>query len=201
MIVSVLVALGYTTSRGQVTQFRLMQSARLLHSDIQGLRSMAIATNRQTRLVLLEADAALDPYEAQQGEWLCQVGNRSSASTEWDTLPINKGEVVDDTQGERSLAEDGANESKGISLAPWPPLTGPGTGNADAIVFSPRGWVDNPASDFTDGYIVLELVNKLGVDDGGDKRVAVRLSRGGLVRLETSEANTVASGSVGTGNP
>ena len=174
-----------------------MQTARLLHSDVRTLRSMAIATNRQTRLVLVQADVDLNPDEAQQGEWLCQVGDRSSGSTEWDTLPIDEGGVNDDTQGTRSLAPGGRDEVRGISLAQSAPLVGPGTGNAGSIVFSPRGWLENPAGDFEDGYSVLDVVNKTVLDSGADQRARIRLSRGGMVRLETSENNTVASGAVG----
>lgn len=196
-VIAVLAAIGFSSARGEISKFRLMQAARLLHSDARTLRSMAIATNRQTRLVLVQGDSDLDPGADQQGEWLCQVGNRSSASTEWDTLPLDKDGVHDDRQGTRSIAPDGDDEAPGISLAQWAALAGPGSGNTDAIVFSPRGWVDNPASDFADGYIVLELVNKTVLDGGGEQRARVRLSRGGMIRLETSENNTVASGAVG----
>lgn len=196
-VVAILAAIGFSSARGQISQFRLMQTARLLHSDVRTLRSMAIATNRQTRLVLVQADVDLNPDEAQQGEWLCQIGDRSSASTEWDTLPIDEDGVNDDTSGTRSLAPGGRDEVRGISLAQWAPLVGPGTGNAGSIVFSPRGWLENPAGDFVDGYIVLDVVNKTVLDSGADQRARIRLSRGGMVRLETSERNTVASGAVG----
>lgn len=197
-VIAVLAGIGFSSARGQISQFRLMQTARLLHSDIRTLRSMAIATNRQTRLVLVQADDDLNPDEAQQGEWLCQVGNRSSSSSVWDTLPLDEGGVNDDEQGTRSLAPGGRDEARGISLAPWAPLTGPGSGNASSIVFSPRGWVENPPGDFVDGYLVLEVVNKTVLDSGADQRARVRMSRGGMIRLETSERNTLASGAVGT---
>ena len=198
VVVAVLAAIGFSSARDEISRFRLMQAARLLHSDLRYLRSMAITTNRQTRLLLVQADTAMDPAEPQQGEWLCQVGNRSVGSNEWDTLPPDVGGVLDVSDGERSLAEGGTDEATGISLAPWPALTGPGAGNADAIVFSPRGWVDNPATDFADGYIVLELVNKVALDEGADQHAAVRLSRGGLAHLETGPSTSVAPNPVGS---
>lgn len=196
-IIGVLAAIGMYSGRQQIAQYRLMSAARLLQSDIQGLRATAISTNRQTRLLLIEADAAMDPQEAQIGAWLLQVGDRSSGSTEWDTLPIDK-EVPDSSLGERSLNVDGLNERPGISLMPWPSLAGPGLGNTDAVVFSPRGFVDNPVSDFVGGYITLSLANKRFA--GGDEvsLVSIVISRGGLAHMETSAGTALASGDVGS---
>lgn len=196
-IIGVLAAMGWGTLRDQVAQFHLMQAARLLHSDVQNLRTLAITTNRETRVVFTVADEVLDPFDVQSGEWLLQVGNRSNGSNEWDTLPIDlNGEAVSDL-GERSLAEGGYNECDQISLARWPELAGPGTANADALVFSPRGWVANPPADFTDGYVVLDLVNKRALAKGVDQRARVRISRGGLARIETSENNRIPENHVG----
>jgi hypothetical protein len=169
----------------------------LLQSDLQALRALAIATNRETRVVFTAADAALDPSDAQVGEWLLQAGDRSQGSGEWDTLPIDDGS--DASEGERSLSEGGNDEAPHISLAPWPALAGPGIGNADAIVFSPRGWVANPATDFADGYVALRIVNKAALLAGGTSEAVIRLSRGGLARLEVSERTALPSNSVGAG--
>ncbi|MFZ5479166.1 MAG: GspH/FimT family protein [Myxococcota bacterium] len=176
----------------QVDRFRMMKAARLLHSDLQHARALAITTNRETRVKLLAADAALDPADAQVGEWLLQVGNRDNGSNEWDTLPIDDpGGVPNDGEGERSLSVGGLNETPRTSLAPWPALAGSGAGNADAIVFSPRGWLQNPPTDFVAGYIALEVVAKRS-----GERVTIRVSRGGLSRLES--AAELPSNAVGT---
>ena len=164
-IVAALASIGWYTAQDSIARNRMIRVARMLQSDIQLLRTMAITTNRETRLKLVHADSALDPGAAQQGEWLLQVGDRSDRSTEWDTLPINEPgwdgvvAVVDD-EGERSLAPGGSKEAPWISLASWTPLAGPGLGNADCVVFSPRGWVENPPGDFRIGYIALRIVNK-----------------------------------------
>lgn len=185
-VVALLASIGYASARGQISQFRLMQTARLLHSDLVHLRAVAIAANRQTRLVLVDADRELDPGAAQAGSWLCQLGDRSAGSTHWDTLPADEGGVVDDHAGTRSLAPDGPTETPGISLASWARLAGPGTTNPDSIVFTPRGWVENPAGDFPDGNFRLRLVNKRAMGaDGVAQEVLVRVTMGGLVRIET----------------
>ncbi len=200
-LLSVLAMIGWSSARDQVGAFRLMSAARLFQSDVQGLRALSIATNREARVVLTESDPALDPSEPQVGMWLLQVGDRSSGSTEWDTLPLDHDGVADGSQGERSLDVDGSEERTGISLATWTPLRGPGLGNQDAIVFSPRGFVANPVGDFTDGYISVELVNKRGsrAPDGTFPNVKLRIARGGLAHMETSDRTAHADGSVGAG--
>lgn len=170
----------------------------MLQSDLQELRTLAVSTNRQTRLVFLVADTTLDPYDVQVGEWLLQVGDRSAGSVEWDTLPIDEG-TADNSRGERSLSPGGGDETPGISLAPWPTLEGPGVDNADAIVFSPRGWVENPGGDFVDGYIALRLVNKRAAREGRTEEATIRLSRGGLTRLEVSDPTRLPTNTVGSG--
>ena len=199
-ILAVLVALGVAGAREQIGQFRLMSAARLLQSDVQGLRALAVSQNREARLVIAESDANMNPAEAQVGMWLLQVGDKSRGSTVWDTLPIDEDGVADGSEGERSLDVDGSEERPGISLASPPPLAGPGLGNQDTIVFSPRGFVANPSADFIDGFITVELVNKRGSADGGSlPRVRLRIARGGLAHMETSEATALAAGSVGAG--
>ncbi len=200
-LLSVLALIGWSSARDQVGAFRLMGAARLFQSDVQGLRALAIAENREARLLLVEADTDMNPEEPQIGMWLLQVGNRSSGSTEWDTLPVDVDGVADGGQGERSLDVGGAEERPGISVAAWVPLAGPGLGNADGIVFSPRGFVANPASDFVDGYITVQVVNKRGnrADDGTFPHVSLRIARGGLAHMETSEGTALADGSVGAG--
>ncbi len=195
-VVGILAAMGWYAVQDEVDRFRMMKAARLLQSDLQELRALAIATNRETRIVFTGADAALDPTDVQVGEWLLQAGDRSQGSVEWDTLPIDDGS--DASAGERSLNPDGADEAPHISLAPWPTLTGPGSGNADAIVFSPRGWIANPAADFADGYVALRIVNKRSLLRGGAEEATVRVSRGGLSRLEVSDATALPTNTVGT---
>ncbi len=200
-ILGVLAAIGWSSGRGQIGQFRLMSAARLFQSDAQNLRELAIGTNREARIVLTEADATMDPNDAQVGMWLLQVGDKSSGSTEWDTLPIDMGAVAVSDAGERSLDVGGSQERPGISLAPWSTIQGPGLGNQDAIVFSPRGFISNPGGDFVNGFISVELVNKRGepAADGTLPHVYLRAARTGLVHMEASEGTALADGGIGAG--
>lgn len=199
-IVVLLSAIAYYSAQDSIARYRLMHVSRLLQADIQMLRALAINTSRQTRLKLVAADTAMDPEEPQVGEWLLQVGNRSERSNEWDTLPLNVGTEVNDDAGERSLSEGGSEESPWISLESWHPLVGPGLINADAIVFSPRGWLENPPGDFVNGYIPLVLVNKRAALNGtSEERVTLKVSRAGLARMELwSGPSQLPSNPVGT---
>lgn len=199
-ILLAIIAMGLSSGRDQIGQFRLMSAARLFQSDVQTLRGLAIAMNREARIVLAESDADMNPEEAQVGFWILQMGDKSRGSTEWDTLPLDEDGVANTSQGERSLDEGGSEERPGISLAPWEPLSGPGLGNQDAIVFSPRGFVTNPAGDFVGGYISVKFVNKrAGETETGYPSVYLRVARGGLAHMETSENTAHAGGSVGAG--
>ena len=197
-IVGILAGIGWTSLQPLLDRYRMMKTARMLHADIQNLRNIAIATNRETRLKLVEADSALDPGEPQVGAWLLQAGNRSSGSSEWDTLPIDDDEGSDDSEGVRDIGVDGGEAALHISLAVWTVLAGPGADNADCVVFTPRGWVHNPPGDFADGYLALTLVNKGSTGRGGDEHATIRISRGGLARIEASEAMTLPANAVGT---
>jgi len=192
-ILGILAAIGWYSTQSTLDRYRMMKTARTLQMDIQNLRALAINTGRQTRLKLLESDSALDPYDVQVGAWLLQAGNHSSRSNEWDTLPIDLHGENDLSEGERSLDVGGNDEAPHISLAPWNTLVGPGLNNEDSIVFSPRGWLDNPPTDFVNGYIVLTVVSKRS-----NESVTLRVSRGGLARMETGSHSALPSNAVGT---
>lgn len=177
-MVAVLTGIGWGTLQDRVTTYRMFSVARMLQSDLATLRALALDTNRETRLHFVEADVALDSADAQHGAWDLQVGNRASGSTQWDTLPIDEGGVVDVSAGERSVEEGGSDEAKWVSLASW------GSLKEDAIVFSPRGWLVNPATDYVDGAVNLRVVNKRALLSGVDEHVALHVLRTGLVRLQ-----------------
>ena len=177
-VVAVLTGIGWGTLQDRVTTYRMFSVARMLQSDISTLRALALDTNRETRVHFVEADVALDMEEPQHGAWDLQVGNRASGSTQWDTLPIDEGGVVDVSGGERSVEEGGSDETRWISLASW------GSIKDDAIVFSPRGWLVNPATDYVDGSVRLRVVNKRALLSGVDEHVGLHVLRTGLVRLQ-----------------
>lgn len=199
-IISILAAIGFSSARSEIHRYYLMKASRRLHADVLYLKSEAITSNREMRLKLVACDPEMDPGEPQSGEWLLQAGNRSSASTVWDTLPIDVDGVPNESDGVRDIGKTGNERAAGISLAQWGEIEGPGaTGdNADSIVFSPRGMLTNPPTDFVNGYLTLTLVNKTAAHAGADEQVRVRISRGGMARLETGASSTLPANDVGT---
>ena len=198
-IMSVVVALGIGLMRDQVPRFRSVQVAKDLRQDVTALRTTAIERGVETRLLLETGDSsANDPETPNAGAWRLQVGNAAMASTVWTDL---------NESGRASVSiEKGANHyAKGVSLADWEELSGPWSGNDSAIVFSPRGWVQNPGGDFgTDGYITLSVVNKVAWKNGVDDRIDLKVARSGSVTMVNSlssrDAGTVGTASASEGS-
>lgn len=160
----------------------------MLRSDLEQLRALSTATNRETRLLLVSSPGACAGGAA-GGSWALQIGDRDSRSTRWEYLPEDAGvdgSDDDSSQGLADLGPGGNRAAAGVCLRQWPTLTGPGSGNADAIVYAPRGWVSNPGQDFSGrGYVELSLVN-LQAAPGVVDEVTVLVGRSGNTRLETT---------------
>ena len=186
----VLTVIGWTSMDHRLPRYRLVKVAKGMEGDITKLRMMAIQTNRQARLHLDRADETTTDPESWGGAWTLALGDASLNATDWDVLPRDsETDGSDDRQAEGfvDIGPDGDQPAKGVGLAPWDSLTGPASGNADSIVFTPRGWVANPAMDFdADGYITLRLVNKHALRKGVRDEVHLRVARSGYVRLEST---------------
>ncbi len=195
-IIGVVSAMGVASVRKLQPRFRMIQASKDLQADVSRLRIAAVDSGRETRLLLLESDSSWDSIgQDNVGEWAMQRGDKARASTTWTTLEDGDAHVV--------ISRDGPQELPSVSLVPWSTLSGPATGNADAIVFSPRGFVANPDGDFgSDGYITLTLVNKAALTDGVEDTVSLKIARTGGVSVTSSLGNqdvgTVGSASSST---
>lgn len=201
-ILGIIAAMGVGLVSDLIPRYRLVQTARRLEADIQTLRNAAITLGRETRLVLVTGDSAWeDPSTPGAGAWALQVGNRGVGSTTWEYYPPDAEEdgTDDDTTGGRvDIGEGGAQQALGVALAPWDTLSGPGTGNADALVFSPRGWLQNPSTDFGHGgWLTLTLVNKHALAQGVDDHIELRVARSGYLQVVSSLGHE-REGSAGT---
>lgn len=202
MITVVLLTLTATIAWGslqaQMPRFRMVRAARSFKADLMNLRSLAVQSNRETRLVLTSSGGTCDSTTpGLGGSWEMSIGDLSSGSTRWDLLPEDAAEdgSDDDQQEARVALADGG---RWVCLREWSALLGPGSGNADAIVFSPRGWVSNPASDFSaGGYMEFTFVNQNAALSGIRDEVTVMISRTGMIRL-VAPLDTLPSGTVGT---
>ena len=200
-IFGIMVALGYGSIRNQLPRYRMVQAAKSLEQDIARIRMAAILANRETRLVLIGPDPAPDDPTVYGGNWELQGGDRSMMSSAWEYMPFDEAGTgdPDQSQGRVDIGPDGNRQERGVGLYPWEDLVGPGTGNADAVVFSPSGWVSNPAGDFDgQGYITLRIINKVALGEGVQDEVHIRIARSGYVRLETTLGSTREDFGVGT---
>lgn len=205
-IITILAAAGYGSIRGHLPRFRLVGVGKTLRGDLMTARNLALSTNRQVRVRLTGSGGDCSDFAVYGGSWQLEIGDKSLRSSKWDVLPsdlVETGADTDQSEGIRDIGPDGVKDAPHICLRTWDPLTGPGTGNDDAVVFSPRGWVENPADDFDSrGYIVLTFVNQEAALDGVTDEVTVTVSRAGVVHLTTDasalpEVGT-ARGSAGT---
>lgn len=191
-ILVIVTAVGWTSLRDHLPRYRLVRAARTLKSDFVYMRNFAISSSRETRLRLVSSggDCAGD-VEAWGGSWAMEVGNRSSGSTSWEMLPVDAVEDGSDDDASEGMVDIGASgdrPSRHICLAQWDDIEGPGAGSADAIVFSPRGRVANPGTDFVadGGWIAIRLLNQQAARRGIDDSMQVMVNRVGNVNLVSS---------------
>lgn len=200
-LISVLVAVGWGSLRSELPRFQMIRAAKMLQADLRELQSTAVATNRETRLVLTGSPGTCDDIDSWGGSWSLQIGNRNRGSDAWEYLPPDAqedGSDDDASRGTVDLGPGGAEQRRFVCLEQWNRLTGPGDGNSDAVVFSPRGWVSNPGGDFgTRGYIELTIIN-LAAAEGVDDEVEVLVARSGHTSLQTSHGTQAPAHSVGT---
>ncbi|MED5371871.1 MAG: GspH/FimT family pseudopilin [Myxococcota bacterium] len=178
-LIVVLAALGVGALTELIPRYKARDAAEQFAADVEELRMMAIMNDKETRLVVTDYDT--DPYNpgAGAGAWSLYVGNKNLNSTFWDQLPYEASKSTDAYSGEgvRDLST-GTYKVKNVGLVE-PDVT--------AIVFNPRGWVTNDASDF--GYssnassIDYVFANK--AQKGTDHDIyTVKVFRGGMVRIE-----------------
>jgi hypothetical protein len=199
-IVAIVGAIGWGSTRAYLPRFRMITAAKGLKADTMKLRSLAISTGRETRLTLTGTPGTCTDRSAYGGSWALYIGNRSSGSSSWDQLPedtMADGSDDDMSAGTVDLGEGGNRQARGVCLRQWSSLAGPSTGNADSVVFSPRGYITNGSSDFStsDGTIDLTLVNLDAAHRGIADEVSVRLFRTGAARLESTLGDEYAGSS------
>jgi prepilin-type N-terminal cleavage/methylation domain-containing protein len=202
VLLGFIAAIGWGSMADSLPRFRMIRSARLLKSDMSSLRNLAVQSNRETRLRFVQSGGDCTDADNWGGSWEMSIGESSSGSTTWDLLPDDAFEDgTDDQQGEATtdLGVDGNHRAADVCLQAWASLLGPGTGNANAVVFSPRGWVTNPGSDFSSsGYLEFTLANQQATRKGFTDEVSVVVFRSGMIRLVSALGQEYPDVSVGT---
>jgi prepilin-type N-terminal cleavage/methylation domain-containing protein len=196
-IVGILAAVGGTMLTDGIPTWRTRQAAREFSASLNTCRQMAIAQGVQYRVRLVDFDPALDSDSESIGSWYVERGNAATGSTAWDILPVDMdGSGARSGEGTFVISEGGEDALRWVSLQQWDPISG---SSGNDIVCSPRGWLENPSSDFdANGYIKVTFVNKRARLRGVTDTWTVMMSRGGLVRMESNRQDAVGAGS-GTG--
>ena len=98
-ILGILAAIGWANMQSSVPRYRLIRAAKKLKSDILSMRSMAVRSNRQTKITFLASGGdCLNPLNW-GGKWSLSVGNKSFGSDEWDLLPEELSALQDSVPG------------------------------------------------------------------------------------------------------
>ncbi|MBL8618843.1 MAG: prepilin-type N-terminal cleavage/methylation domain-containing protein [Deltaproteobacteria bacterium] len=202
-LVLILTSVGFGASREQLPRWRTRQAAQTFAHLVQQCRSMAIAANVECSVFLVSPDPTLSDPANPGGEYWVGLGNLSNASTTWDYLPADRtedGSDDDTSQGIVDLSDRAGNYyARNVGIVEWQALVGPGVGNANRIVISPRGYVMNPSGDFNSkGAIDVVFANKLARFEGRNEDWVVSITRGGVVRVDDPNQTRFGTSQYGT---
>ena len=178
----------------RIPSYKTRSAAVEFGKNVDKLRMIALRNNRETRLCLDTYDSAPNSTStANAGKYFLMVGNKSLQSSSWEYLPIDA--ISDSSDDEKKLgvvdlSSNSKSYRKNVSIGDWgSDIGGPHVGNSNCIVFSPRGYVLNPASDFNaQGFIEVTFINKVARKDGEADDFIVMVARSGFTRIDNSKA-------------
>lgn len=193
-VIGILSALAVINGESLLPDVRTREAAREFAKNIDYMRMTALRNNRETRICMDTYDSSpASITSANQGKYILYVGNKSTNSSSWDKMP---GDLYDNSTDDDSsqavidISKAGQQHKIKVSIGDWgSSIGGPFTGNKDCIVFSPRGWVLNPASDFnSQGFIEITFVNKITRSSGINHDYIVMIARSGMTRIDNQKA-------------
>ena len=178
-IFSILAVVGFGMTRDTLPRYRAQSAAAQFAGNVAKCRMVAIRSGYECRVLMSDYDSNPEDITADNtGEYYIQIGNKSINSDEFDTLPTSLMEV----KGHFTIAKGSTDYKRNVSIMDWGTINGTSGAGSDSIVFSPRGFVANPASDFSDGYISIRFVNKVAYADGTNDIYKVQIARSGMTR-------------------
>lgn len=189
-IIGILSALAGWQAQAMVPKFRSKAAAQEFAKYVDLCRALAIRSNRECKITLLSWDSSpTSVATTNYGSYSISLGNASMNSTVWDILPEDThsdSSDDDQTMGVIDIGQSGQQKQNKVSIRyTTGDIGGPRTGLDDSIVFAPRGYLENPATDFSaTGYIEVEFVNKLALSEGINDVFVVMISRMGMTRLD-----------------
>ena len=193
-IIAIMATLAIWSTAELLPRWRTREAAMLFANNLQECRASAVQTGKECMVWLIDCDDDISGSSCsdQGGVWYVAVGDKNRDSTTWDYLPYDS--EADGTDDDQALGIIDIGDSGGayylhqVGMAHWgSSIGGPGSGNADRIIFNPRGFVSNPASDFsTLGYIQITFHNKIVDDRGGSETYSVSVTRSGMTRIDSA---------------
>jgi prepilin-type N-terminal cleavage/methylation domain-containing protein len=192
-IIGIMSTISVWQMRDYLSHYRGKEAALTFAKNIDRMRMIALKNNRESRICMDTYDSSpTDIQVANSGKYILSIGDKSLQSTNWDVLPEDyQGDLSDDDQttGTYDHSSSGKHYLKHISIGDWgSAIAGPYFGNGDCIVFSPRGYVLNPATDFnSQGFIEIKFINKLALDNGETDTNIVMIARSGMTRIDNSK--------------
>ncbi|HJN73740.1 MAG TPA: type II secretion system protein [Myxococcota bacterium] len=192
-LVAILTAAGIFTSKNVMPSWRTKQAASDFADRTREARMLAILLDRETKVEIIDYDSSTGSGSegtTAYGHYQVSVGDAAADSTFFDVLPFEdtSGTDVGKGEGDFDFGYGGRHELRSVSLAE------PST---DEIIFDPRGWLTNSATDFThseSGAVEYVFVNKRRVEDSW----SVLVFRSGMVRMEHNGGREFSSNSGGT---
>jgi prepilin-type N-terminal cleavage/methylation domain-containing protein len=188
-ILTALTAIGWGTMKSHLPRFRLIRIAKQFRGDLATMRGIAVQSNRESKMHLLSHAGNCSNPSDWGGSWEKSIGNKVFGSDGWDLLPEDSRIDGQDDDQSKALVDftlESTERGFDVCFQDWGTLQGPSLGgnNRDAIVFSPRGWIRNPASDFNSrGYMEFMFINQEANRKGIVDAVKVQVSRSGMIRL------------------
>ena len=180
-IFSILAMIGFGMTRDTLPRYRASSSADQFAANVATCRMVAIRSGYECRILMSDYDdKPANLTSGNAGIYYIQIGNKSLQSDDFETLPTSLMEV----QGTYNIGEGSTHYKRNVSILDWGTLSGTTGSGGDSIVFSPRGFVANPASDFDDGYITIQFVNKVSYNKGIDDIYKVQIARSGMTRIK-----------------
>jgi len=190
-IIGILSALAGWQVQAMLPKFRSKAAAVEFAKYVDFCRMTAIRSNKECKITILSSDATpSDLSGANVGSYSISLGNLSYSSTAWDILPEDTFEdTVDDdqTRGIIDISASGAQKQNKVSIVYTSGDISGLYGLADSIIFNPRGYVSNTASDFNAaGYIEISFANKLALSEGINDSFVVMITKTGMTRLDNT---------------
>ena len=175
-----------------VPKYRTRAAAVEFAKYVDLCRNIAIRANKECRIELLSWDSSLASLSSPNaGSYSISLGNLSYNSTTWDILPEDSREDLSDDDQSRGFIDigpGGEHEQRKVSIDYTAgSIGGPGNNLPNSIIFGPRGYLLNPASDFNaTGYIEVHFANKLEMSNNRSENYVVMVTKTGMTRLDNT---------------